>query len=694
MRRTAAFYLGPLVAVGLGSLLLTLHGCQEATDTQPVDFATTTANKQLLIYGDGLGSGTVTVPPTAGRATLTCVITLGVAAANCNRFYPTGTVLTLTATPASGHTFLRWTDACNGSGACAITMSQTQKVTATFAPPANSAPLGIGGGGSGNGSVVADSPPGGINCTLTAGAVSATGCAALYPLGTAVRLTATPASGHSFAGWAGDCAAAGTTPQCDLTMAKALRATAVFALPGVPAPEAQMGKWDPAFTTPVVPIHLSLLSNGNVLLWGHTGDPWLWSPSAYPGDPTAGFTLAGTPTEEFCSGHASLPDGRLLVVGGHDNAKGNGFGLSDVNLFNGTSWQTMPAMAEGRWYPTATTMPNGEIAVVAGTDNNNLPVKIPEVWTGSAWRKLTTAPFSLPYYPRMFVAPNGKLFYAGEGPVTKYLATSGTGAWSNVGSRIVADRNYGSAVMLDGKVLYAGGGGKVLGCTTPVEQSAELIDLQAASPQWRAVGSMAFRRRQLNLTILADGTVLASGGSSACGFSNEAGSVYPAEVWNPVTEQWSSLASMHVSRVYHSSAILLPDGRVLSGGGGDNGEGTSQFNAEVFTPRYLFASDGTPAPRPTYSLPSTQLSYGQAVTVESPQASTIAKVTLIRLSAVTHAFNQNQRLNTLSFTLDPSGTSLRVTTPSGANLAPPGAYMLFLVNASGVPSVAQIVTLQ
>jgi len=693
MRRASAFYLGPLVAASLGALLLTLHACQDVTDVEPTNLANATLNKQLFIYGDGFGSGTVTVPPTAGRAVLTCIITLGVAASNCNRFYPNNTVLTLTATPASGHTFVRWTGACNGPGACSITVSQTAHVTATFAPPSNTAPLGVSGGGSGNGSVVADTPPGGIICTLSAGTSGATGCTSLYPLGTTVRLTATPAAGHTFAGWAGDCASAGAAPQCELTISQGLHAAAVFNVPGVLAPEALQGRWDPAFTSPVVAIHSSLLSTGNVLLWGHTGEPWLWSPASYPSSPAGGFSQVSTPTEEFCSGHAALADGRLLVVGGHDNAKGNGFGLSDVNLFNGTSWQTMSAMAEGRWYPTATTLPSGEIAVVAGTDNNMANVKVPEIWDGASWRKLTSAAFALPYYPRMFVAPNGKLFYAGEGAVTKYLSTSGTGAWSNVGSRIVADRNYGSAVMLDGKVLYVGGGGKAIGCTTPVEQSAELIDLTAATPQWRSVGSMAFRRRQLNLTILANGTVLAVGGTSACGFSNEAASVYPAEVWNPATEQWSTLASLQVSRVYHSTAILLPDGRVLSAGGGDNGEGTAQFNAEVFTPPYLYASDGTPAPRPSYSISSSHLSYGQQVTVESPQASTITKVTLIRLSAVTHGFDQNQRLNTLVFTLDPSGTSLQVTTPSSGNLAPPGAYMLFLVNASGVPSVAQIVTL-
>jgi hypothetical protein len=654
-----------------------------------------TANKQITISGDGIGTGTVTVPPIAGRVTLSCVITLGIAALNCNRFYPTNTVLTLTATPALGHTFERWSGACSGSSlTCTVTMSVTRKVTATFRPPLDAALLSVSATGSGDGSVAAQVPPGGINCTVTGGAAAPSGCSGLYVGSPTVRLTATAAAGHSFAGWDGDCAAAGSDPQCDVTMSGARQVLATFNADGVPAPGATLGRWSSPFTTPVVAVHMSLLSTGKVLIWGHTGEPWLWNPASFPSDPADGFTQYDTPTELFCSGHAYLPDGQLFVVGGHDNVKGNGFGLADANLFDGSAWHAVAPMAQGRWYPTATTLPNGEILVTAGTDNNMVNVKLPEVWNGSSWRQLTAGTFGLPYYPRMFVAPNGKVFYAGEGQITKFFDPAGSGKWSAGGTRIVADRNYGSAAMLDAKVVYAGGGGRTAGCPTPLTETAELIDLDAASPQWRPVGSMAFRRRQLNLTILANGTLLATGGSSACGFSNESGPVYAAEVWNPTTEQWSLLAGMHVPRVYHSTAILLPDGRVLSAGGGDNGEGTAQFSAEVFTPPYLFTSSGTLAPRPTYTLGSTQLSYGQSVTVTSPQASTIAKVTLIRLSSVTHAFNETQQLNTLTFTQDPDGTTLRVTMPASGNRAPPGPYMLFLVNSSGVPSVARIVTLR
>jgi Domain of unknown function (DUF1929) len=202
---------------------------------------------------------------------------------------------------------------------------------------------------------------------------------------------------------------------------------------------------------------------------------------------------------------------------------------------------------------------------------------------------------------------------------------------------------------------------------------------------------MAYRRRHLNATILADGTVLITGGSSACGFSNEAGAVFAAERWNPSGGTggkgvWTTLANASVVRVYHSTTALLADGRVLSTGSGE-GNGTNRQNSyEIYSPPYLFQGA-----RPSYTLSSNDVHYGGSFSVTTPDAASIRKVHLIRLASTTHAFDMGQRLRSLTYQLSADGTGLSITAPASGRLAPPGPYMLFLVNLAGVPSVGQIV---
>ena len=275
------------------------------------------------------------------------------------------------------------------------------------------------------------------------------------------------------------------------------------------------------------------------------------------------------------------------------------------------------------------------------------------------------------------MAPNGKVFHAGSGQASLFLDTSGTGSWTFVANTSALNRESGTAVMYgQGKVIVIGG-------ADPPLATAEVIDLNSPSPAWRDIASMSAARRQPNATLLPDGTVLVTGGSSGEGFDNETAPVLAAELWNPATETWTSLASSTIYRGYHSVAFLLPDGRVVTAGGTDNSSGS----AEIFSPPYLFRG-----PRPTISSAPTALRYDQTFFVGSPDAADIARVTWVRLSSVTHTFNANQRFNELGFTQ--AGGGLQVTAPADGALCPPGHYLLFLLDGDGVPSVGKIVRIE
>ncbi|MHA7628594.1 galactose oxidase-like domain-containing protein [Corallococcus sp. M7] len=435
---------------------------------------------------------------------------------------------------------------------------------------------------------------------------------------------------------------------------------------------AVVGKWSAVQTWPYSAVHTHLLPTGKVMWFSEFEDgdnPHLWDPqtNVLTRLPKAGFNI-------FCAGHAFLPDGRLLVAGGHIDIDA---GLRYATLYNPftNTWTRLPSMNAGRWYPTVTTLPNGEMLVTGGAKEDKTKNLVPQVWQPSknAWRSLSNASLELMYYPWNFVAPDGRTFMAGYWKPSRFLATGGTGAWTTgPRTRYPNSRNAGSAALYEpGKVLITGG-------DNPPTNNVEVIDLNAATPAWRSVAPMRYVRRQHNSTLLPDGTVLVTGGHSGPGTDNPNYPRYETELWNPATETWSLLAPISAYRGYHSTTLLLPDGRVLSAGG--RGVRTQQ----VFSPPYLFK--GT---RPSVSSAPASVAYGQTFRVATPDAARISKVSWIKLGSVTHAFDENQRFQWLKFT---RGTdALTLTAPSNANMAPPGHYLLFLLDTKGVPSVGKIV---
>jgi galactose oxidase len=295
----------------------------------------------------------------------------------------------------------------------------------------------------------------------------------------------------------------------------------------------------------------------------------------------------------FCAGETFLPDGRLFASGGGDQpAPTNGTGRATTDIFDPSSntWSSGPTMSGRRWYPTATTLPSGEILNLLGSIDMNLtPNETPDVTTNGATgiRSLTgVSSDNLFYnYPRAFAAPNGKVFLSGMEQTTRYLDTSGTGSYTTVASTNFGPlRVYGTAVMYDvGKILIAGGA--TTDSAAPPTNTAEVIDLTAAAPNWRNVGPMAFARRYLNGTLMADGKILISGGLSNSPPEDCTAPVLPAEIWDPATAAFTTVASMPHYRGYHSTAVLLPDGRVLSAGTTSNGSVCAdQKNADFYYP--------------------------------------------------------------------------------------------------------------
>lgn len=465
-----------------------------------------------------------------------------------------------------------------------------------------------------------------------------------------------------------------TIRQCLAALLSGLLGISTALLPAAAGAQTSVtGQWTRLNDLPFGPIHEQLLPDGRVLLWGRDAGspPRIFDPvtQALSTPPSPGY-------DQFCSGHAYLADQRILVAGGHVRDL---VGLPQASVYDTATndWTAAPDMNAGRWYPTVTTLPNGDALVVSGQIDTTVGVNtLPQIYQAAtnSWRDLTSAQLGQDLYPMMFLAPNGKVLNVAPTVTTRYLDTSGTGGWTVLGDRVYGYRDYGSAAMYEaGKILVVGGG-------DPPNGTAEIIDLNAAAPAWRFTGYMTWERRQLNTTLLPDGTILATGGSYGQGFNNTTAPVYMAELWDPATGLWSQLASASTGRFYHSSALLLPDARVLSVGGDDNPA------VEIFSPPYLFKGA-----RPSMSAVPATINYGQSFPVQSPDAASISKVTLIRMANVTHAFNQNTRLNVLQFT--PASGALNITPPANANLAPPGLYMLFIVNGSGVPSVASLVKL-
>lgn len=446
------------------------------------------------------------------------------------------------------------------------------------------------------------------------------------------------------------------------------------------------GQWSAPVDVGIVGMHAVLLRTGQVLLWANRqmgSDARMLDPS------TGTVTDVPIPFDDdmHCSGQTVLADGRVLLFGGTLENTDHFYGITTILTFDPITrtWSNGGELAAPRWYPAGVQLPSGKTLIMSGESSKRVLEKTAEIYDpGSGVSKLLprSAESDTDPYAHLFVLPGGKVFRAGPNPDGRNFDRT-TKSWSARSATMNFGWRFGgAAALLPGfRILTAGGVNGSLQTKRrgdPATRTAEIIDVRDASPAWHYTGPMKFARVHSNLVTLPDGTVLAVGGAAAQG---PAEFERAAELYNSRTGTWRVMASQSVDRAYHSTALLLPDGRVLSAG--SNG-GNGPTTVDYFSPPYLFKGA-----RPTIESAPSSVLRGEKFDILTPGAQGIRKVALIRPGAVTHATNADQRYVRLAFTRGAGKVSASI--PNSRGKLPPGYYMLFIVNDRGVPAVAPFI---
>jgi hypothetical protein len=468
------------------------------------------------------------------------------------------------------------------------------------------------------------------------------------------------------------------------------------------------GKWQTqSYQVPINPIHVALMHNGKILIVAGSGNNAanLGSGNLKSAvlDPAAGtFTVQKQGWDMFCEGMTVLPDGRVFIAGG-TLAYSPFLGDKRSAIFDPVTGQfaDVQPMQHGRWYPTTITLNDGRVLVFGGTsetDTSNNTIAYYTVGTG--WSQEFTAPFTTPLYPRLHQLPDGTVFDSGPLP-DSYLFSPSSQSWAldvahtNYGNI----RIYGSSVLLPltpangykPRVMILGGGDRIATTTA----TTEIIDLSAGGAAWVTKAPMSSARIEMTAVILPTGKILALGGSS----TDEDGTTAAlnADLYDPAADAFSPAGTAVFPRLYHSVALLLPDATVWVAGSNpphNTFAGGFEPHVEIYSPAYLFDATGAPAVRPTIASAPAQIGYGAQFIIET-DTTEIQSVALIRAGSETHAFDFDQRMISVDFDVYPIGfpITVGVSAPLNANIAPPGYYMLFIVNKAGTPSVARFVQL-
>src|ERR671919_534499 len=485
------------------------------------------------------------------------------------------------------------------------------------------------------------------------------------------------------------------------------------------------GSWDAPINQPseTSAIHAALISGGRVFWLSGSGNYTAWADGPfYHGiwNPNGSFSSTDTLGEDlFCCGMNMLANGNVLLAGGtidYDsqtlNGKWHGGKFAYEVDWSSGSVSNRTEMAHGRWYPTQITLPDGKVFVCQGLDEYGVNNRLVEFYdpANRSWQirldpglsttwcagvgeelyypdagKTCYGPGTAPYvtlYPRMHLMPNGLIASVGAG-VDDRVYDPNTFRWVFRGSTIV--RHYGTSVLCPlenttterGKILVCGG--STPRAADPATASAQIAEPSGNGLTRRNVQSMNSARKHLNPVILPTGQIGIFGG-------NRIGTREPVlspEVFDPVSETWTVWPAASVARNYHGIALLLQDGRVWTAGSTPNAT-TKEIRVEIFNPWYSSET------RPTISSDPTGGAYGGTITIPTPDAANITKVSLVRVSSTTHHYNTDQRLIWLQI-VSTTSSSVTVSAPINNRLAPAGYYLVHILNSAGVPSVGRFI---
>jgi Domain of unknown function (DUF1929) len=490
------------------------------------------------------------------------------------------------------------------------------------------------------------------------------------------------------------------------------------------------------FNSEVLAIHAAMLHTGRVLFFSGSGNNTVrvadrnfgsvavglytsvvWDPQA-PADrnfthPPTIFRGDGRPFDFFCGGDTFLADGRALSAGGTQNYNnGNDLGQRDVAIFDPATerWANTAPMANGRWYPQLLLFPDGHILTVSGKNEFNGDLNpLFEIYDPVAGRWLQHNPpqspdfNGLPFYAHLFLMTDGRIFFTGGRMDDGRFQRPGIMAFApnRIDFQVVPAivdgflRNQSSSVLLppaqDQRVMIVGGGPP--DDRTSATGIAEVVDLTQPNPAYKLAMPLSLPRIHLNAVLLPDRTVFVSGGA----IIHETTGVAPiprlqSEIYDPATDTWRPGAVASVVRMYHSVALLMPDGRVMTTSGNPPPYGhlvpwqppqpNEEMQIEMYSPPYMFVNG-----RPAIGQVTGEWHYGQAIDIATAQPGNVLWAELIRSGVTTHAFDNSQRLVDLPINARAQGL-LTVHAPATPTLAPPGWYMLFLIDQNYIPSTS------